>query len=118
MSLFRRRGEPREEPLRAIRYVRVNDHGKVNQQCWATFLYYGMSVYLLSYRVGYDLGEPITFTSEEGNIIFFNITLRVRADNHSRLTPLVVDLPPMDIFVVTTGSPAAAQLRYLNVGAH
>nr|CAB3469782.1 unnamed protein product [Digitaria exilis] len=105
ISLFRRRAEPRVEPLRTIRYVRVNDQGQFNQNGWVTFQFYGRSLYVLICRVLYLLDEPI-FIGDEGN---FTITLCVRAGIYGQLTPLVIDLPrceePMDIFVLTTGSP-------------
>ncbi|KAF8698154.1 hypothetical protein HU200_035669 [Digitaria exilis] len=105
IPLFRRRAEPRVEPLRTIRYVRVNDQGQFNQNGWATFQFYGRSLYLLICRVLYLLDEPI-FIGDEGN---FTITLCVRAGIYGQLTPLVIDLPrceePMDIFVLTTVSP-------------
>jgi len=105
ISLFTWRAQPSVEPLRTIRYVRVNDHGHFNQQGWATFQFYGRSLYLLICRLLYILDEPI-FIGDEGN---FSITVCVQAGIYGRRTPLVVDLPrceePMDIFVLTTGSP-------------
>uniref|UniRef100_K3Y2H7 DUF569 domain-containing protein n=1 Tax=Setaria italica TaxID=4555 RepID=K3Y2H7_SETIT len=102
IGLFRRRGEPSVEPLQAIRYVRMNDHGHFNQHGWATFQLYGRSLYLLISGVVYHLDEPV-FNGDEGN---FGITL---TGIYGRRTPLVIDLPrseePMDIFVLTTGSP-------------
>jgi hypothetical protein len=105
ISLFTWRAQPSVEPLRTIRYVRVNDHGHFNQHGWATFQFYGRSVYLLICRVLYLLDEP-NFIGDEGN---FSITVCVQAGIYGRRTPLVIDLPrceePMDIFVLTTGSP-------------
>ncbi|OEL27291.1 hypothetical protein BAE44_0011690, partial [Dichanthelium oligosanthes] len=106
ISMLRWCGESSAEPLRTIRYVRMNGQGHFNQHGWATFQFYGRSVYLLICRVVYDLDEPILI-GDEGN--FFGITLCVRAGNYGRMIPLVIDLPrseePMDIFVLTTGSP-------------
>ena len=105
ISLFTWRAQPSVEPLRTIRYVRVNDQGQFNQQGWATFQFYGRSLYLLICRLLYILDEPI-FIGDEGN---FSITVCVQAGIYGRRTPLVIDLPrceePMDIFVLTTGSP-------------
>nr|CAB3467101.1 unnamed protein product [Digitaria exilis] len=65
------------------------------------FIFYGRSVFQLTGVLSILLREW-----------FFGIRLCVRAGSQGRLTPLVIDLPaneqPMDIVVLTAGSPATA----------
>jgi hypothetical protein len=101
-GLFRRRRLEADE-RRTIRHVRANDQGEFdpNNNNWATFHFYGRSVFNLRMQVGIrqDGGA-----GEYGD----GITLAVQPGLHGRLTPLVTDLPrsvdPMDIVVFNTGS--------------
>ncbi|XP_062229987.1 uncharacterized protein LOC133927529 [Phragmites australis] len=92
-----------------ILYVRADDFGNIDQLGWRMFQFYGRSVFRLRLEVARLEG------------IFFNITLCVRAGDYGRLTPLVVDLPfherVMEIVVLTTGTPAAEELRHPDVDA-
>ena len=82
--------------------MRANDEGEFNQNYnnWPTFHFYGRSVFNLRMQVG--IRQP---GGEYGD----GITLAVRPGLQGRLTPLVTDLPrseePMDVVVLTTGSP-------------
>ncbi|XP_062232891.1 uncharacterized protein LOC133930260 [Phragmites australis] len=111
-GLFRRHAQPVVEPWRTIRYVRADDFGNFNQLGWATFQFHGRSVFNLRTEVAHHVGNAI---------FFFGITVCVRPGVYGRLTPLVIDLhrseETMDIIVLTTGSPAAEELRYPNVDA-
>ncbi|KAL6897969.1 hypothetical protein ACP4OV_006565 [Aristida adscensionis] len=96
---------------RMVRYVRADDLGHFPQDGWRTMEFYGRSVHHLrmdlAQRVG--AGDPA------------DITLCVRAAVHGRPTPLVVDLPwsqwPLQVVVLTAGSPGAQGLRHPNVDA-
>ncbi|TVU34732.1 hypothetical protein EJB05_16580 [Eragrostis curvula] len=109
MGLFRRRIEsmPAE---RAIRYVRADANGIFNDQAWETFEFHGRSVFTLRQELATLVGETV---------FFFNILVCAKAGRYARLTPLFTDLPrsaqPMDIVVLTAGSPAVDQLRYPNI---
>ncbi|EER89273.1 uncharacterized protein LOC8076155 [Sorghum bicolor] len=98
--------------LRRIRYVRADDDGNFAQIGWGTFDFCGQSVYRLRGEVSIKLAEP--FAS-------IGMTLCVRAGLCGRLTLLVTDLPrsqePMDVVVLTTGSPAAEALVYPDADA-
>ncbi|XP_066369227.1 uncharacterized protein [Miscanthus floridulus] len=111
-GLLRRSTGPVWGRLRRIRYVRADDHGNFAQIGWGTYDFYGQSVYRLRGEVAIQLAEP--FAS-------IGMTLCVRAGLCGRLTPLVTDLPrseePMDVVVLTTGSPAAEALVYPDVDA-
>jgi hypothetical protein len=80
--------------------VRADDDGNFAQIGWGTFDFCGQSVYRLRGEVSIKLAEP--FAS-------IGMTLCVRAGLCGRLTLLVTDLPrsqePMDVVVLTTGSP-------------
>ncbi|KAF8698166.1 hypothetical protein HU200_035682 [Digitaria exilis] len=88
---------------RTITYVRADDEGNFDPHPLARrrFIFYGRSVFQLTGVLSILLREW-----------FFGIRLCVRAGSQGRLTPLVIDLPaneqPMDIVVLTAGSPALA----------
>ncbi|KAL6642816.1 hypothetical protein ACP70R_020997 [Stipagrostis hirtigluma subsp. patula] len=96
---------------RCIQFVRAHEHGEFHESGWKFFWFDGRSVSQLRVDVAQRVGEE--------NVE--DITLCVRAGLHGRLTPLVIDLPwgeaPMDVVVLTTGSPAAEGLRYPDVDA-
>ncbi|KAG0512997.1 hypothetical protein BDA96_10G063100 [Sorghum bicolor] len=112
-GLFRRRRLEADE-RRTIRHVRANDQGEFdpNNNNWATFHFYGRSVFNLRMQVGIrqDGGA-----GEYGD----GITLAVQPGLHGRLTPLVTDLPrsvdPMDIVVFNTGSQGAQNLVHPDI---
>ncbi|TVU12420.1 hypothetical protein EJB05_46064, partial [Eragrostis curvula] len=99
IGLFRRRTQP--IPLeRMIRYVRADAFGNFNDQGWQTFQFHGRSMFTLRSELSVRVGEVV---------FFFNIMVCTNAGRNARLTPLITDLPrsdqPMDIVVLTAGSP-------------
>ncbi|KAF8698169.1 hypothetical protein HU200_035685 [Digitaria exilis] len=89
---------------RPITYVRADDEGNFDPHPLARrrFIFYGRSVFQLTGVLSILLREW-----------YFGIRLCVRAGSQGRLTPLVIDLPaneqPMDIVVLTAGSPGRNQ---------
>jgi hypothetical protein len=86
--------------------VRADDDGTFAQIGWGTFDLCGQSVYRLR-------AEP--FAS-------IGMTLCARAGLCGRLTPLVTDLPrgeePMDVVILTTGSPGDNLLYIQHSSSH
>uniref|UniRef100_A0A0A9HEP4 DUF569 domain-containing protein n=1 Tax=Arundo donax TaxID=35708 RepID=A0A0A9HEP4_ARUDO len=103
--------EPMVEQQRIIRCFQADDLGNFDPNDWAMFQFYGRSVFNLRAKVA----------CHRGGVDDITLSLCVRAGFYGRLTPLVIDLPDseedMDIVVLTTGSPAAAELRHPNVDA-
>jgi hypothetical protein len=93
--------------------VRADDDGNFAQIGWGTFDFCGQSVYRLRGEVSIQLAEP--FAS-------IGMTLCVRAGLCGRLTPLVTDLPrseePMDVVILTTGSPGDNLLYIQHSSSH
>ncbi|XP_062178757.1 uncharacterized protein LOC133883441 [Phragmites australis] len=106
-ALFLQRADPVVERARLIRCFGADNLG--NFELLGTFQFYGRSVFNLRSEVAFRVNQ----------VIFSGITVCVRAGFYGRPTPLVIDLPrneeTMDIVVLTTGSPAAAELRYPDV---
>nr|CAB3467104.1 unnamed protein product [Digitaria exilis] len=100
-----------EELRRIITYVQADDLGNFDPHATRSCWFHGRSVTNLKSSLANHLNEDCVD----------NITTCVRAGFQGRLTPLVVDLPrnqePMFIVLLTTGSPAAVELRHPNVDA-
>ncbi|KAL6897967.1 hypothetical protein ACP4OV_006563 [Aristida adscensionis] len=99
---------------RTIRYVRADQHGHFNENSWAEFEFEGRSLFSLMIELAQHIGEDeVAF--------YFGMLACVRAGVHGGLIPLTVDLPrsaePMEIVIVTIGTPAAAELLHPDIDA-
>ncbi|KAL6897970.1 hypothetical protein ACP4OV_006566 [Aristida adscensionis] len=97
---------------RTIRYVRADPHGNFNENSWDQFEFEGRSVFNLRIELAQRIGQAA---------FFFGMLACVRAGVHAGLIPLTVDLPrsvePMDIVIVTIGTPAAEELLHPDIHA-